>query len=104
MQGDWLRRLIRHGNWFVIGSVVKFDLALFTLQRVAFVALVLMLTFSCGTGPGAGEGVAKKGAGKPRPVQVVPAAEDRITRMIEANGTLAAHDSVALAIDRKSVV
>ena len=98
MQADWRRRLIRQANWFVIGNVVKFDLALFTLQRVAFVALVLMLTFSCGTGPGAGEGVAKKGLGKPRPVQVVPAAEDRITRMIEANGTLAAHDSVALAM------
>ena len=77
--------------------MVKFDLALFTFQRVALVPLVLM-TLACGTGPDAGEGAAKKGLGKPRPVQVVPAVEDRVTRMIEANGTLAAHDSVALAM------
>lgn len=43
-------------------------------------------------------GADKKAAAKPRAVQVVAAAEDRITRMIEANGTLAAKDSVVLAM------
>ena len=49
-------------------------------------------------GKSGGEAEAKKGDVKPRPVRVVAAAEDRVVRMIEANGTLAAHDSVALAM------
>lgn len=57
----------------------------------------MMVLLGCGERPG-GETDKKKGAAQPRSVQVVAASEDRVTRLIEANGTLAAHDSVALAM------
>ncbi len=77
--------------------MVQFDLTQFTFQR-GVVPFFLVWMLGCGKGPGGGEGDAKKEPEKPRPVKVVAAAEDRVTRMIEANGTLAAHDSVALAM------
>lgn len=76
--------------------MLQFDLTLFNFQIVVTL-LALALASGCGQGTGAKEAEAKKTAA-PRAVQVVPAVEDHVTRMVEANGTLAAHDSVALAM------
>jgi RND family efflux transporter MFP subunit len=77
--------------------VIQSDLAFFDLKCGAALAL-MALAGACGTGSGSTDAKGKKGDGQPRAVQVVPAAEGRITRVIEANGTLAAYESVALAM------
>lgn len=85
---------LSHSTLIRVASTVTYRQA-----AVVGIALTLLFTAGCQTDENANAASIGQGASiEPREVQVVSAIEEKVTRAVEATGTLAAQDQVALAM------